>query len=168
MKSIQIAAAVALMTASFAASATVTFNAESGTGFIGRGDVITFVGKGGLVTNPVVTYQDQVTYSQTCEKTTENNGKQSTVVTHTRTRERNVTVNAQVGVDVRQARGNDNISGYMLTGYVGGMSLADAPTDLCADPKANPDNSGWVGTSPVMSSGSTGGMLKFNNIVIPF
>jgi hypothetical protein len=58
-------AAVVLATAS-GAEATVTFNPQTRTGFIGRGDVIAAAGKGSLVPDPLVSYEKVQSYTETC------------------------------------------------------------------------------------------------------
>jgi hypothetical protein len=57
--------AAALATAT-AAGATVSFNPQTRTGFIGRGDVIGTAGKNALVANPLVAYNFTQSFTETC------------------------------------------------------------------------------------------------------
>jgi hypothetical protein len=48
------------------AGASVSFNPQTRTGFIGRGDVIAAAGKGALIANPLVSYQVVRPFTETC------------------------------------------------------------------------------------------------------
>ena len=57
--------AVALATAA-GAGAAASFNVQTRTGFISRGDVLTAGGKAALVSNPMVAYQTTQSFTETC------------------------------------------------------------------------------------------------------
>jgi hypothetical protein len=57
--------AVALTTAA-AASARATFNVQTRTGFISRGDVVSAAGKGALQANPMISYVSTQSFTETC------------------------------------------------------------------------------------------------------
>jgi hypothetical protein len=149
--------------AAIAAYASVTFDPSTGIGFIGRGDVISFVGKSGLVVNPAIQFTSSVSLEQECEKSwTTGGAKKQTAHFLQHGFAYTQTVNAVVSSETRQAKGNGNITGYLLTGFSGpaGDSL---PASLCPD-----DNSGWVPSGSIVITDSTGGVLTFNGTVIPF
>lgn len=62
---VAVVTAVALGTAT-AAGASATFNPQTRTGFISRGDVIAAAGKDALVTNPMVSYKVTQPFTETC------------------------------------------------------------------------------------------------------
>ena len=158
---------------STAAFATVSFNPADGTGFIGRGDVITYVGKSGLVVNPTILYTLDVNLSQDCYKIVGSDRHQTTV---TQTFKHKLHVLDAVAYTTRQASGNGNISGYVLTGYSDGTpdSGADIPTDICASAVVDgeggwlPDPNGANGGAVTVDSGSGVGDLTFNGVSIPY
>lgn len=144
------------------ALAAVTFN-EDGSGFIGRGDVITYAGKAGLVPTPDVRFTEssKTKYTQECKDEVGNKGK---IVEHTAHDVIVRNVNAKVVYEARQAKGNGNISGYVLSGFGSTVKPAEAaPTDLCAE-------KGWDADGDVLAEpfGVTAPPeLTFNGVVIP-
>lgn len=108
-----------------------TMDGESA-GFIGRGDVISHpgLGKAALVTSPTVRLQVQQTYSiaATVEVEAQTTGAPSTRIMLNIVGEyittKSYNVNTKVIVVARQARGNDNINGY-LVGDVDPSSTGD-------------------------------------------
>jgi hypothetical protein len=131
--------------------ATVSFDQNSGTGFIGRGDVISNAGKANLVDSPKITFTDFLNLSQDCEK----DGVKKTIF-HTFQRVRNI--NAQVQYDTRTAKGNGNITGYILNGYNGDQS--PIPDTLCP--------TDWIADTPVQITSDSGPTLAFNGYTIPY
>ena len=105
-------AGAGVVAAATIASATVTFDPSTGTGYIGRGDVISnaTLGKEALTTTPDVSVSERILVTQTCQKATRRH-----VVSVEMKRNRNVTL--QVQVQTKTARGNGNISGYVLGGF---------------------------------------------------
>jgi hypothetical protein len=57
--------AIGLATAA-GAGAAASFNPQTRTGFISRGDVIATAGKGALIANPMVSYQTTQSFTETC------------------------------------------------------------------------------------------------------
>lgn len=172
--------ALALVGVATAAWATVTFNASSGTGFIGRGDVITFCGKACLVTAPSIVYTEQVQYAYDCLAVwdTETGGKNTKTIHHVnlQSRQRTVTSTAQVDVNTRQAPGNSNISGYLLQGF--GSVLGSQFTEASAaatcpqgDPSGSdnpPATSSWTLVPGSFTATPLSGVLTFQGATIPF
>ena len=131
--------------------ATVTFDQTTGIGFIGRGDVISNAGKANLVDSPKITFTDFLHLSQDCEK----DGKHSPIY-NTFTRVRNI--NAHVQYDTRTAKGNGNITGYILDGFNGDQN--PLPDTLCP--------TSWIADSPVQVVSDSGATLAFNGYTIPY
>lgn len=152
--------ALSVMVTALAAYAAVIFNNTDGTGFIGRGDVITYVGKSGLVTSPTIQFTDVVTLEQDCVKQV-NGGKNGVrVIQNNFVRARQL--NSVLQYETRQAKGNGNITGYILTGY-SGASTTPLPASLCPA-----DEAGWEPVGPVQVTSSTGGALTFQGVIIPY
>lgn len=150
--------ALSVMMTALAAYATVTFNTADGTGFVGRGDVITYVGKSGLVTGPTIQFTDVVMLEQNCVK--EVNGGKSGVRVIQNNFVRARQLNSVLQYETRQAKGNGNITGYILTGY-SGVSPTPLPASLCPA-----DEAGWQPAGPVEVTSSTGGALTFQGVII--
>jgi hypothetical protein len=124
LRSLFVAAGFATAVAAYAA---VSFDPATGQGFIGRGDVIDHpdLGKNALVQNPVITLEISVSYEVDISWTT---GPDHNISTHTNTKKKSLDVVSVAQVDTRRNRGNDNITGYLLLGYVDDSEAEDAFT----------------------------------------
>jgi hypothetical protein len=149
-----------IMVSAFAAYAAVTLNNIDGTGFIGRGDVITYVGKSGLVTTPTIQFTDVVRLEQDCVKEANGGTNGVRVIQHNFVRARQI--NSVLQYESRQAKGNGNITGCLLTGY-SGATTTPLPPSLCPA-----DEAGWAPAGPVEVTSSTGGALTFQGVIIPY
>ena len=134
------------------ASAAVTFDPATGTGFIGRGDVIDHpdLGTEALVPEPTITFADTGHYEQTCVKTT--NGMDEAQVF----RRGDVDIGYVAATLDQQPPGNDNISGYLLTGIIESDTPAP-PLTIC------PDDSEWSAQGDVSLVTDGNGQLFFND-----
>lgn len=83
---------------------------ESSVGFIGRGDIISLMGKESLVNNPVVTLEQSSTYEVVLQWET----GQKTKKVHTNKRKYKIGIDGVVLANPRKAPGNGNITGYIL------------------------------------------------------
>lgn len=126
MKKTLFAAGIALATISTAAIAAVTFDAATGIGFVGKGDVQYTLGLNNAqvqaLGNPSFTYNATVITEVSWECTNANNEK-------IQERERTTTSSVQ-GVVASVARVKNQITGYNLTGYSGSVtssSTSDGP-----------------------------------------
>lgn len=100
----------------------VTFDLNTGAGFISRGDVIShpLLGKNALVNSPNITFsRNGAHYEQSCIKTTG--------TTQTKVFSQGLS-NVRFNLDTRNAPGNSNISGYIL---VAAGDPGPAPTNIC-------------------------------------
>ena len=117
MNKMLLAAGVALATISSVAVAAVTFDANTGTGFVGKGDVQLALGlNNAQVQNTAVnfTYNSTSVSEVSWECTNANNEK-------VQERERTTTTSIQ-GVVSSVARVKNQITGYNLTGWNGTVS----------------------------------------------
>jgi len=119
MKLFKMSAALALMAAAGLASATVTFNPETGTGFAGKGDVQLAFGWNNAqlqarAAGVTFTYVASEVYTAVCTWTTGEGtrGEQTHNVGHTTT----VGVAGTIAYDVRV---RNQITGFNLTGFSG-------------------------------------------------
>jgi hypothetical protein len=96
--------AVTLATAA-AAGASATFNPQTRTGFISRGDVISAGGKSALVANPMVSYETTQSFTETC--TWSDGSSVQASGSHF--------LFLLFQAETRRARGNGNITGYTLS-----------------------------------------------------
>lgn len=158
-----------------AALAAVTFDTTTGVGYIGRGDVITFVGKDALVTSPQTRYAQELLLDQDCYKLEEGTvltpgpgksvKKVKTIVRHERTVNSTMEQTFSLSSSTKQAKGNDNISGYRLLGF--GANVGPAlPTDICSSDMT--DGGGWMPDGPISSTATGPGLLTYNGTNIPF
>jgi hypothetical protein len=116
-------ALLALIAAS-AASATVTYDPATQTGFIGRGDVIAAAGKGALIADPVVLFTTTAHYTLTCTWPDQ--------VQRTATLERSTFVLFRA--KTRYAGGSGTITGYSFTAsniFDGGASPPVPDQAIC-------------------------------------
>jgi hypothetical protein len=111
-------AALILVVLAFSARADVTFDPSTGQGFIGRGDVISYLGKAGLVQSPTVVFisGEKQVFEVTWQWET---GKQE-VKTHSLTKKIELTSTLPVTVTTRTANGKlaTHITGYLLSSAV--------------------------------------------------
>jgi hypothetical protein len=109
-----VALTVALMAVG-SASADAWFNPESGTGFIGRGDVIAYAGKDALVMPSLLTGTPEVTWTGWRDETATciyDDGSTRTLTPYPTLWAKNWIPGA------RFAPGSDNITGYVLPGLL--------------------------------------------------
>ena len=152
-----------VMAFSAAITAAVSFDAATGTGFVGKGDVQDAFGwsNAQLQANAnavTFTFESEGEYAQSCLK---ENVRQTIYKDFKKT----VDVDAAVAV---QARKNPQsmVTGFELKGFVGTVSNESVPTDICNPGNADP--SGWVvdpnGQYPVVTQigGSSSGGLFVN------
>ena len=141
---------------------TVTFDPDTGTGFVGKGDVQLALGYNNAQLQAQAEYL-QFTYNKTSEQETtwecynENNG-------HTQERSRTSTSTTS-GVVSSVARVRNQITGFNLTGF--GSSSSTSTTDgppLNSCPNAN--SSFVLGTTFVGEEVVTGGGLSVNGVQI--
>ena len=136
------------------ASAAVTFDPATGTGFVGKGDVQLALG---LNNRQVQTAALDFTYSAietadvTCEWDTETGGKVSKTIHHVVVNQKEAVVNSTVAYD---ARIRNQITGYNLTGFSSYSSTGSIPEVGGACPNSN---DGVV--TAVVPTGSTGGLF---------
>lgn len=126
------------------AFADVTFNPADGTGFVGRGDVLSTLGKNAVAAPGLVSfiYSDEVTYDIPCKKETK---KQ----TMTKTFTRHGSVQANVSYSSRTNNGSKLVvTGYVLTGY---GSISTGGNLACPG--------GWEADGAPVLISSTGGGL---------
>jgi hypothetical protein len=150
-----VAALAALMLFAGTAAATVTFDPNTGTGFVGKGDVQNAFGwnnaqlqaNAGGVT---FSYNTTDTYSAVCEFVTGTGTHQQT---HDVTIPRHTSVNDTVEYD---ARTHKQVDGFILTGFgttstTGTVPVVGAP---CVGNEDGVDHNGtWVSVSGPTSSG---------------
>jgi hypothetical protein len=154
--------AFALVVVSLLSSATfasVTFDAATGTGFVGKGDVQDAFGWNDSVLQQNAggisfTYATQGELTQMCESSA---GK-SEVRTKAFTRE--VDVTAAI-TSASRKNPNGKGTGFNLTGYVGSADADSMPTDICPNSTSNNrDNDPWHPVSPVtFVAGEAGGLF---------
>ena len=140
LSAIAVAAALSLA-GSGVASAAVTFDPATGTGFVGKGDVQTAFGLNNKQmqehhTHVQFVYEVSATYSQECEKFIETK-KETKVIQNTF--KKSVDVDATVASDSRKT---GQWTGWFLNGYQDDVNIA-VPTDLC-NPGNESNQSGWV------------------------
>lgn len=124
--------AAMLVLSAVGALALVTFDATTGEGFIGRGDVIAHpeLGKNALVNDPVITYGATGRYYQACEQWKRVSGTFQWVDDgEHRTGNRTVGYTTAQDFEARKAKGNGNITGYLLTDL--DQEGGSAPTRVC-------------------------------------
>jgi len=152
------------------AVAAISFNTSMGTGFIGRGDVITYVGKSGLVVAPTIEYSDTVQISVTCGKDVEV-GRDREIRTIQNNFRRTRTVQNTVQYETRRNPGNENITGYNLTGWGGATGTSQPiPTDpnqACASLNQSGE-AGWYALSGLEQTSLGSGTLTFNGVPLPY
>jgi hypothetical protein len=132
------------------ALATVSFNEDTGVGFIGRGDVIDHpdLGKGSLVDEPIISFANTGHHEQVCFKTGPGNNT---------FRRGDELVGYQVQRETRKAPGSGNITGYLLNGQGTPIEPSDPPTTLC------PPAGGWSPVTDVTFVPDGGGQLFFDD-----
>lgn len=141
-------------------SAAVTFDAATGNGYVGKGDVQSALGLNNaqlqnVAENLVFTYKSVDAYEVTVEWTTGEGtkGEQTHIVNH----EKTSTVSGNVDYGTKKVV---QVSGFNLTGISGSTTVGSIP----AEGEVYPGNSGHIVTS-VTLVGSTGG-LYVNGIAL--
>jgi hypothetical protein len=159
MRKFTIAAAAAAALVSTAAIAAVTFDASSGTGFVGKGDVQLALGMNNAqVQNATLnfTYTSTDTTFWTCTRTfTLGNGNTQEIV-----QVRNNSTTTQ-GVLSSVARVKNQITGYNLLGYAGGGASISTDGPAVGSCPASP--SGFVYDDNAETT-SLGGGLSVNGV----
>jgi hypothetical protein len=157
MRKMLLAAAAATAMISTAAYAAVTFDADTGTGFVGKGDVQLAFGwnNAALQKNAAgvtFVYNAVDTYEAICTWTTGEGTRGEK--THNGERKRTSGVNSSIAYD---ARVRNQITGFNLTGFRETSTIGqDAP--VVGDPC--PGNQGHEGVwTSVEQTGSTGGLF---------
>jgi hypothetical protein len=124
MKTMLWAAAAATAFISTAAMATVTFDPNSGIGFVGKGDVQTAFGWNNTMlqknaSGVTFTFIENDRYDVTCEWTTTTGGPNPKEIVHDVTVTRHVGVNATISSNGRNNSNglNGPNSGFMLNGF---------------------------------------------------
>jgi hypothetical protein len=132
MKKFAISAALALaMTA--IASATVTFDAVTGNGFVGKGDVQTLFGWNNATlqdkaSSAVFTYMKTDTYEVVNAWATGNVNNPVSLHSHTATVTTMAVVNSTVDADPRQVKGQKQFTGFNLSGFKSSSTVGTVPT----------------------------------------
>lgn len=168
MKKMFLAAAAATALISTAAVAAVTFDAETGTGFVGKGDVQLALNLNNKqmqaqASSLSFSYSDTAEYDVYCSKTLSNK-KETWTMYHTYDRDRSVS--GQVAYDPRV---RNQVTGFNLTGYAGAVTITGDPA-VCpggwdADPETAAENGAEAGSNVVLV-GASGGTLKVNGIAL--
>jgi hypothetical protein len=131
MKKLITAAVIATFALSSPASAAVTFDAETGRGFVGKGDIQLLNGwnNAQLQTNAASVAQNfrfkqQDRYEIVCMWTTVTGGKTPKTVVHEVEQTRNI--NANLSIDAT-ARTRNQVNGFILNGYGAGSTGGAVP-----------------------------------------
>jgi opacity protein-like surface antigen len=129
MKKFITAAVIATLAISSPASAAVNFNADNGTGFVGKGDIQLGFGWNNKqlqdgAKNVTFRLKTHERYSVTCEWETVTGGKNSKVIEHSITKTANVNSNIAVSVEPRT---RNQITGFNLTGFGAGTTGGTEP-----------------------------------------
>jgi hypothetical protein len=165
LKTIAVASAAALMTAS-AAMAAVTFDTDTGTGFVGKGDVQLAFGWNNAAVQSnakavAIRFQQRDRYEAVCEWETITGGKTPKVIEHEITLIRNVNANVTVSVEPRT---RNQVTGFNLTGFGAGTSSGVAPEVGSACPGAG--NQDGIVTSATLVSSSGGLRATHNGVTV--
>ena len=142
--------AVVATVAATAALAAVTFNASSGTGFVGKGDVQLAFGWNNQQANnnaSLLSFKtvQNTSYDATCEWDTITGGKNSKLIHHIVTNTKTSSINGSVAYEARKGAGIANVNGFNLMGY-GSVVTIGAPVPNVGDSCApGSDNSGTDG-----------------------
>jgi hypothetical protein len=144
--------------------ATVTFDPNTGTGFVGKGDVQSAFGWNNAQaqlhgTEITFTFNSTDTYSATCEFFT---GPDQHRVQHDVTIPRHVSVNGTITYD---ARTHKQIDGYILTGFgEGSTSGGTVPVvgEICVAGPGIAQDGTWVEVTLVSSGGDGGLFVNWN------
>lgn len=157
MKLMKLVAAVGVAIAASTAYAAVSFDAATGTGFVGKGDVqIAFDWNNAQLQanadSVTFSYSTEDKYDATCKwQTVTGNG---TTIYHDVTVRRTVTLNKTVAYKAR-TNSQDSITGFNLTGFGAVSSNRDAPVDGGACLGGGGQQGVW---SDVTLTSSTGGL----------
>lgn len=132
---------------STAAWATVTFDPNSGTGFVGKGDVQIAFGwnnsQAQKNANGVsFTYESDQSYDVTCDWTTVTGGRISKTIYHEATNHKSTSLSSTIAYD---ARLKNQYTGYTLIG-AGATTTTGDPVPAIGD--ACPQGGGWSDSDP--------------------
>ena len=148
-----------------AAFAAVTFDVDTGKGFVGKGDVQIAFGwnNKALQANAsgvAFSYNSTDTYAAVCTFVTGEGTKGEKI--HNVTREKTAGVSGILDGDPRQTKGQNQFTGFILDGYIGDpvVTGGDAPVVGGACPGGGPEGGEY--TSVELLS-STGGLLATHN-----
>lgn len=161
MNKLLLAAAAATAMISSAAIASVTFDSNSGTGFVGKGDVQLVFGWNNAqlqsrASGVTFTYDAVDTYDVECYWETTTGGPNSKIVVHDITIPRHTRVNSSVGYEARKNSSGVSgpITGFFLTGLGGTTTEGTTPVVGGTCPGA----SSVATIIGVTLTGSTGGL----------
>lgn len=134
-KALWAAAAASVALVSTAAWATVTFDPDSGTGFVGKGDVQLAFGWNNSqaqknANGVTFTYESDQSYDVTCEWTTLTGGKNSKTIYHDVTNHKSTSVSSTIAYDARM---KNQYTGYNLLG-LGSTVTTGTPVPNIGDP----------------------------------
>lgn len=154
MKRVLMVSGLAIVLAAASVSAAVSFDAASGTRFVGKGDVQLALGlnnKQVQTASLSFTYSSTETADVTCEWDTVTGGKFSKTIHHVVVNQKEAVVNRAVAYD---ARIKNQITGYNLTGFSSYTNSGSIPQVGGACP-----NGGDGLVTAVVSTGSIGGLF---------
>jgi hypothetical protein len=166
MKISHIAAALGLAAATSLASAAVTFDSATGTGFVGKGDVQLAFGWNNAALQSKASglsfsYNLSTEYEAVCTWTTGegNKGQKTHNVTHTK----RYSVGGALSFD---ARTQNQITGFFLTGYKDGLPEVGTEPIVGAPCPGNEGHDG-VWTSVVQGTTTDGLMVTYGGMTVP-
>jgi hypothetical protein len=150
-----------IVAAGAVASAAVSFDSTTGSGFVGKGDVQLALGlnnKQVQLTPVTFTYSETEVADVTCEWDTETGGKVSKTIHHAVTNEKTAGIDSSVVYD---ARVRNQITGYNLVGFGSITATGTIPSvgDACPN-----SNDGVV--TEVLVTNSIPGALSVNGVLL--
>jgi hypothetical protein len=163
MKTLAFAFIATIAVSSANAQSLIDFNSETGTGFVGKGNVqLAFNwNNAGLQNNAggvTFQYHTQEKFSVTCEWETVTGGKNSKVIPHAVTKNTVNNVNNQIAYDARTRK---QINGFILNGWSSSSSSDnEAPVvgDSCPQGGSDEEGNPSAKITLVTSEGVTGGL----------
>jgi hypothetical protein len=162
----KLATLAALAVVASAALATVTFDAATGKGFVGKGDVQLALGWNNAMlqsnaSGVSFTYEASEDFDITCEWDT---GVKN-IVHHVNHRQRSTTLNAAVLVDLRKNRQQD-VTGFNLTGFGSTVESGD-PIPSVGDGCPGFQGNGAVVTAVQTLGATVGGLYVHYGLLAP-
>jgi hypothetical protein len=156
LKAFAAAGATALLTAT-AAFAAVTFDATTGTGFVGKGDVQLEFGWNNAALQRNASgvsfqYKEETFYDVTCEWETVTGGPRSKTILHDVTLNKRTSVRSSIAYDPRV---RNQITGFNLTGLSSSISQGTEPVVGGSCPQAH----ATAEITEVVETRSSGGLF---------